>query len=138
MLVLIQRRVISIVLDNGCCISRNVGRTNINLVTSNSLYFLFITLIIIHVENWFYHYNYQYYLMIISKLFHFHFLLLILINQAMNLIAWHLNYCTVSFYINKNYFITHLQYFYSSLWKVQSSFFSFFNNKKHCCISGSI
>ena len=33
-----------IVLYNDCCISRNVGRTEINLVTSNKLYyFLFIT-----------------------------------------------------------------------------------------------
>ena len=29
-----------IVLDNDCCISRNVGRTEINLVTSNKLYYL--------------------------------------------------------------------------------------------------
>ena len=34
---------IYLVLDNDCCISRNVGRTKINLVTSNNLYFLFIT-----------------------------------------------------------------------------------------------
>ena len=32
----------NLVLDNDCCISRNVGKTKINLVTSNSLYFLFI------------------------------------------------------------------------------------------------
>ena len=29
-----------LVLDNDCCISQNVGRTKINLVTSNNLYFL--------------------------------------------------------------------------------------------------
>ena len=34
---------IYLVLDNDCCISRNVGRTKINLVTSNNLYVLFIT-----------------------------------------------------------------------------------------------
>ena len=34
-----------LVLDNDCCISRNVGRTKINLVTSNKLnYFSFINL----------------------------------------------------------------------------------------------
>ena len=27
------------VLDNGCSISRNLGRTEVNLVTSNNLYF---------------------------------------------------------------------------------------------------
>ena len=32
-----------LVLDNDCCISRNVGTTKINLVTWNSLNFLFIT-----------------------------------------------------------------------------------------------
>ena len=31
-----------LVLDNDCCISRNVGRTKMKLVTSNSLYFLLI------------------------------------------------------------------------------------------------
>ena len=32
-----------LVLGNDCCISRNVGRTKINLITSNKLYyFLFI------------------------------------------------------------------------------------------------
>ena len=31
-----------LVLDNDCCISQIVGRTKTNLVTSNSLYFLFI------------------------------------------------------------------------------------------------
>ena len=30
-----------LVLDNDCCISRNVARTEINLVMSNNLYFLF-------------------------------------------------------------------------------------------------
>ena len=34
---------IYLVLDNDCCIGRNVGRTKINLVTSNNLYVLFIT-----------------------------------------------------------------------------------------------
>ena len=35
-----------LVLDNDCCISQNVGRTKMNLVTSNKLYyFLFITLL---------------------------------------------------------------------------------------------
>ena len=29
-----------LVLDNDCCFSRNVGRTKINLVMSNNLYFL--------------------------------------------------------------------------------------------------
>ena len=28
-------------LDNDCCISRDIGRTKINLVTSNNLYFLY-------------------------------------------------------------------------------------------------
>ena len=32
-----------LVLDNGCCISRSVGRTKTNLVTSNSLYFFYNT-----------------------------------------------------------------------------------------------
>ena len=31
-----------LVLDNDCCISRNVGRTKIRLVTSNNLYLLLI------------------------------------------------------------------------------------------------
>ena len=29
-----------LVLNNDCCFSRNVGKTKINLVTSNNLYFL--------------------------------------------------------------------------------------------------
>ena len=32
-----------LVLENDCCISRNVGRTKKNLVTSNDLCFLFIS-----------------------------------------------------------------------------------------------
>ena len=32
-----------LVLNNDCCISRNVSRTKTNFVTSNDLYFLFIT-----------------------------------------------------------------------------------------------
>ena len=31
-------------LDNDCCIIQNVGRTKINLVMSNNLYFLFMAI----------------------------------------------------------------------------------------------
>ena len=34
----------TLVPDNDCCLSRNVGRTKINFVTSNKLYFLWLRL----------------------------------------------------------------------------------------------
>ena len=44
-----------LVLDNYCCISRNIGKTKINLVTSNKLHcFLFITIVLNKLSSAFY------------------------------------------------------------------------------------